>query len=93
MCSTRARSRSEPQVSTASLATPRFGGQGFGRDGSYALDDLGDVETCLVDLRDATLSQLRRERVALERPTLDLLQQVERPRINLGGTGPPGRAD
>ncbi|GAA2500781.1 hypothetical protein [Winogradskya humida] len=52
------------------------------------------IETVLADLRGLGLDELcrRRTRDALEPFREDLMNQVERPRINLG-SGPPGRAD
>ena len=57
-------------------------------------DDPADFETELIDLSDQTLD----ETLGMngEQLTLDLtrtLKQVSRPRANLGGSGPPGRAD
>jgi hypothetical protein len=52
------------------------------------------IETGLVSLAGYTLSELRADQ---SRELLDavqlVLRQVERPRANLGGSGPPGRAD
>lgn len=48
------------------------------------------LPTLLADLSDTPLSALRR--LALPEERERLIQQVERPRLNLG-TGPPGRAD
>ena len=42
-------------------------------------------------LTGTTLSELRRLDLAEE--IAQVLKQVERPRVNLGGNGPPGRAD
>lgn len=61
-------------------------------------DSVGDVttgiETQLADLTGLTVEEvrgLRRDRLA---PFLEsTLRQIERPRVNLGGTSPPGRAD
>jgi hypothetical protein len=52
------------------------------------------IETELADLRGIGLDELCRRRLqdALEPFREVLINQVERPRINLG-TGPPGRAD
>jgi hypothetical protein len=52
-----------------------------------------DIETDLVDLRDMTLEQIRSKDVETQKAVEELLRQVERPRINLGVSGPPGRAD
>jgi hypothetical protein len=52
------------------------------------------IETVLADLRGLGLDELcgRQSQDALEPYRTALINQVERPRINLG-TGPPGRAD
>jgi hypothetical protein len=48
----------------------------------------------LVDLRQITLDELRTAASAqLATSTERILAQIERPRVNLGGAGPPGRAD
>jgi hypothetical protein len=54
----------------------------------------GPIETELADLREFGFDELcqRRLQEALEPYREALINQVERPRINLG-TGPPGRAD
>ena len=55
---------------------------------------LGDLITELPDLNDCSLSELRMRRDAIVTEAVELvLSQVERPRINLGSSGPPGRAD
>src|SRR5215203_2227340 len=41
-------------------------------EGNPGLDALPDIETELLDLRYVSLSQARRDREAIERPTLDL---------------------
>ena len=52
-----------------------------------------DIETRLVDIRDMPLRELRdTDRERLSPYIEELLQQVCRPRYNLG-TGPPGRVD
>jgi hypothetical protein len=52
------------------------------------------VETDLIDLTGLSLSTLRACDATLLAPSLErVLQQVERPRVNLGGQGPPGRVD
>jgi hypothetical protein len=57
------------------------------------LDERPEVETDLPDLQGVGFDELRSQRRdALEPFREILLQQVERPRINLG-SGPPGRAD
>lgn len=61
-------------------------------EGEAGLDAHPDIETDLLDLRHVSLSQARRDTEAIERPTNNLLKQVEKPRTNLG-SGPPGRAD
>ncbi|GIG91561.1 hypothetical protein [Plantactinospora endophytica] len=53
-----------------------------------------DVETELVDLSADSLATLAgRDRELLARPLQQVLYQVERPRSNIGGSGPPGRVD
>lgn len=52
-----------------------------------------EVETTLVDLSDASLDQVWHQYDAMQGPVKLLLSQVERPRYNIGNTGPPGRAD
>jgi hypothetical protein len=54
-----------------------------------------EVETTLIDLSDASLDQVwhQYEYDAMQGPVKLLLSQVERPRYNIGNTGPPGRAD
>lgn len=53
----------------------------------------GDVRTELVDLTGISITDLREcEERFLEPCTRRLLDQIERPRVNLG-TGPPGRVD
>jgi hypothetical protein len=53
-----------------------------------------DIETHLVDIQDMPLGDLRKRDAAQLAPYLEmLLQQVSRPRYNLGGSGPPGRVD
>ncbi|MEU4236499.1 hypothetical protein [Actinoplanes sp. NPDC026619] len=52
-----------------------------------------DIETQLVDIQDMPLGKLRETDRAQLAPYLEaLLQQVMRPRYNLG-SGPPGRVD
>jgi hypothetical protein len=66
---------------------------GSRRNGAVDLSPT-DVETDLVDLSDISLSTLHLcDRVALSRSVERLLTQVDRPRANLGGNGPPGRVD
>jgi hypothetical protein len=58
------------------------------------VDNPTDIETDLIDLADCMVDEIRGmppERLAPY--TEKALRQVERPRLNLGGTGPPGRAD
>jgi hypothetical protein len=50
------------------------------------------IETDLADLRRVTLGELLRLQSVLAPFEEVLINQVERPRINIG-TGPPGRAD
>lgn len=57
------------------------------------MDGILDVETELLDLSKLSFGQIRQAREAIERPTGVVLKQVERPRINQGSSGPPGRAD
>ena len=53
-----------------------------------------DVETDLIDLSRLSLAMLHRcSRSALADSVETLLKQVDRPRSNLGGAGPPGRVD
>lgn len=52
-----------------------------------------DVEAALPDLTDVPLERLAEMGEALAPYTEAVLKQVERPRVNLGGSGPPGRAD
>jgi hypothetical protein len=47
--------------------------------------------TPLPDLSGVTLAELRR--LDLARDQVQVVAQVQRPRVNLGGSGPPGRAD
>lgn len=47
--------------------------------------------TPLPNLSGITLAKLRR--LDLARETAQVVAQVQRPRVNLGGGGPPGRAD
>ena len=58
------------------------------------MGDATGFETQLADLTGLTIEEvkgLRRDKLA---PFLETaLRQVERPRVNLGGSGPPGRAD
>ncbi len=52
------------------------------------------TDTELVDLAGYSLSDLRTDRSReLAEAVRIVLAQVERPRANLGGAGPPGRAD
>lgn len=53
-----------------------------------------DVETELIDLSGFSLATLDQcDRAALADSVESLLEQVDRPRSNLGGQGPPGRVD
>jgi hypothetical protein len=53
-----------------------------------------DLESDMIDLTKFSLADLRSWDLDLLAPSLDrLLRQVCRPRGNLGGTDPPGRAD
>jgi hypothetical protein len=53
-----------------------------------------DVETELVDLSEVSLRRLRaNDPKLLSRSLSRLLRQIARPRLNLGGAGPPGRVD
>ena len=66
----------------------RYDGGGATVDQSHA-----DIETHLVDIQDMPLGKLRECNRAQFAPYLEmLLQQVRRPRYNLG-SGPPGRVD
>jgi hypothetical protein len=49
------------------------------------------LETPLPDLTGVSLADLRRLDLAVEQA--ELVAQVQRPRVNLGGSSPPGRAD
>jgi hypothetical protein len=61
-------------------------------EGSH-VERLG-VETGLVDLSDMSTDELRSlPHVLIKDSLVRILRQVERPRVNLGSTGPPGRAD
>ena len=54
----------------------------------------GDLTTQLLDLGDCSLSELRtRQGKDLSEAVQLVLRQVERPRANIGSSGPPGRAD
>lgn len=51
------------------------------------------ISTDLADLGDVSFDELRMRPDELE-PFQEIVgAQVERPRVNLGGSGPPGRAD
>lgn len=53
-----------------------------------------DIETDLIDLADCTVDEIKDVHPEQLAPyTEQALRQLERPRLNLGGTGPPGRAD
>jgi hypothetical protein len=53
-----------------------------------------DVDTQLADLDGCTVDDIREmDQESLARSVEIILQQVGRPRANLGGGGPPGRAD
>lgn len=54
----------------------------------------GDVISELVDLSDCSLRDIRTQHGRVPSAAVSqALRQVERPRANLGGAGPPGRAD
>jgi hypothetical protein len=54
----------------------------------------GEFTTELLDLSDCSLNELRtRQGKQLYEAVQLVLRQVERPRANLGSSGPPGRAD
>ncbi|HEU5332406.1 MAG TPA: hypothetical protein VFU73_06580 [Actinocrinis sp.] len=58
------------------------------------MDDSAWLETDMVDLEDYTVDEVHELDQADLSPSVDIIrQQVERPRANLGGSGPPGRAD
>lgn len=58
------------------------------------LQRAASIETELVSLTGYSLGDLRTDRSrALAEATQIVLRQVERPRANLGGGSPPGRAD
>ncbi|MBU2667889.1 hypothetical protein KOI35_30695 [Actinoplanes bogorensis] len=53
-----------------------------------------DVETELVDLSEVSLGMLRSTDPELLNESMSrLLEQVARPRLNIGNGGPPGRVD
>jgi hypothetical protein len=54
--------------------------------------DTSPGESHLLDLTEVPLDQLRSLRTEHEPYRLALINQVEKPRVNIG-TGPPGRAD
>jgi hypothetical protein len=57
------------------------------------LDSFDEVlSTRLADLRDVSFGEIEELAQELEPFTKELLSQIRRPRVNLGG-GPPGRAD
>lgn len=57
-------------------------------------DDPAGLDTELIDLSDCSVEHILDIPVRQLAPYLDrTLLQVERPRANLGGSGPPGRAD
>ncbi len=53
---------------------------------------MDEVETQLADVGDRSLDEVADDR-RLDGYREVLLAQVERPRFNIGNTGPPGRAD
>jgi hypothetical protein len=54
----------------------------------------GELESELLDLADHNLRDLRTfHGVEIADAVRTVLKQVERPRTNLGSSGPPGRAD
>jgi hypothetical protein len=54
----------------------------------------GTAETELISLTGYSLGDLRLDQSrALAEAVQIVLHQVERPRANMGGSGPPGRAD
>lgn len=55
-------------------------------------DEPSHLQTRLPDLTDVTIFELRNMK-GLEDQIEQLIQQVARPRFNLGGAGPPGRSD
>jgi len=57
-------------------------------------DTTGTIETELIDLTGISIANLR----GLDSKLLDvskerIMKQIEKPRANLGGAGPPGRSD
>jgi hypothetical protein len=53
-----------------------------------------DIETDMIDLTDVSFAELRAKETHQLSPWLiGLLRQIERPRVNLSGDGPPGRVD
>lgn len=55
-------------------------------------DEPSHLQTKLPDLTDVTIFELRNLK-GLEDQIEQLVQQVSKPRFNLGGAGPPGRSD
>jgi hypothetical protein len=57
--------------------------------------DLRDgVEAALIDLSELTIMALRTCDEDVLAPSIQrVLAQIERPRVNISGSGPPGRAD
>jgi len=55
-------------------------------------DEPSHLQTKLPDLSDVPLSALR-DLQFLDGELESILQQIAKPRFNLGGAGPPGRAD
>jgi hypothetical protein len=53
-----------------------------------------EIETEMVDLRDVSLEELRTDTVEPLEPYVNrVMSSIVRPRMNLGGSGPPGRDD
>lgn len=77
-----------------SARTPPLSRRKSQRCEEHPVGDATGFETQLADLTGLTIEEvkgLRRDKLA---PFLETaLRQVERPRVNLGGSGPPGRAD
>jgi hypothetical protein len=66
-----------------------------GTTGSVAMGSVADdIETQLADLSGVSISALRSVDAGMLRPSLRrIVEQVERPRANVGGGDPPARED
>lgn len=53
-----------------------------------------DIETQMPDLSDISFEEIRSPVTPLWEPYLSrIMVSIARPRVNIGGTGPPGRVD